>query len=208
MFRNAARYVCAGGPGVAVLFCAAALCSPAAEKQLVVVINRAGIEPKMLAVAQEDVTRIFGYAGIDLSWEGCRSRREGEKVVFDFDEKLLAQRPLFLQLVLTKGVTISKAALGYATVTEEGGDGAVVFCGRLQYLVRSVDGRASRAQVLGHTMAHEIGHLLSIVKHEPTGIMRGQWDGRDCWRMGRGEMLFTAEEAARMRAAVRRRAGK
>lgn len=204
MFRNAAQYVCAGGPRVAILLCAAAFCSPAAERQLAVVINRAGIEPKILAEAQEHAARIFSYAGIDLSWEWYRSRREGEKV--HFDEKVLTQRPLFLQLLPTKGVTISKSALGYANVTEERGEMTVVFCGRLEDLVYRLDWRVNRAQILGHTIAHEIGHLLSIVKHGPTGIMRGQWDERDYSRMGRGELLFTAAEAARMRAAVRRRA--
>lgn len=206
MFRNAARYVCAGGPRVAILLCAAAFCSPAAERQLVVVINPAGTDPKILAAAQEDAARIFGHAGIDLSWEWRRSRREGEKAVFD--EKVSAQRPLFLQLLPTKGVTISKAALGYANVTEERGEMAVVFCGRLEDLVHRLDWRVNRAQILGHTIAHEIGHLLSIVKHSPTGIMRGNWDEQDYWRMGRGGLLFTAAEAARMRAAVRRRAEK
>jgi hypothetical protein len=64
---------------------------------------------------------------------------------------------------------------------------------------------ASRVPILGHAMAHEIRHLLGRV-HVRTGLMRGKWDEVDYRRMVRGEMCFTAQEAAEMCKHVRRRA--
>lgn len=54
--------------------------------------------------------------------------------------------------------------------------------------------------LLGRSMAHEIGHLLlGANTHSPTGIMRARWSAREL-RLNAGPgMLFTQEEARRMR---------
>jgi len=55
-------------------------------------------------------------------------------------------------------------------------------------------------------MAHEIGHvLLYQAAHSPAGLMRAQWNRSDFENMVGGNLLFTSEEAARVRAEVRRR---
>ena len=101
---------------------------------------------------------------------------------------------------------LSRAALGYANTTPQGGDTAAIFYPQLDDLMAAIRPPASRAQILGHAMAHEIGHLLSVTKHGPSGLMRGKWDEADYGRMARAEMLIAAAQATKMREHVKRRA--
>ncbi len=63
---------------------------------------------------------------------------------------------------------------------------------------------ASLAEILGHAMAHEIGHLFNL-RHSPQGIMHGDWDERDLANMGKGMLNFNREQAAQIRAEMTRR---
>jgi hypothetical protein len=65
---------------------------------------------------------------------------------------------------------------------------------------------ASKGQILGHGMAHEIGHvLLHQTAHSRAGLMRSQWRPTDFENMVGGNLHFTSEEAERVRAEVSRR---
>jgi hypothetical protein len=54
--------------------------------------------------------------------------------------------------------------------------------------------------VLGHVIAHELGHLLiSGNAHTPVGIMHGEWDYKQ-WKMAAaGTLLFAPAQAKLMR---------
>ena len=58
-------------------------------------------------------------------------------------------------------------------------------------------------QILGHAIAHEMGHvLLRTSGHSSTGIMRAQWTADDLRRAARGQLLFTLEQSDLIRADV------
>jgi len=68
----------------------------------------------------------------------------------------------------------------------------------------------SRAVILGHILAHEIGHLLlGRDSHSPSGIMHVPWLTEELRLATQGSLLFTLRQAKRMRAnaAERIRAG-
>jgi len=53
--------------------------------------------------------------------------------------------------------------------------------------------------LLGHAMAHELGHLLlQSMEHSRTGIMRSRWGKEELLRAESGRLLFTAEQATAM----------
>jgi hypothetical protein len=55
------------------------------------------------------------------------------------------------------------------------------------------------AIILGHAMAHELGHLLlGTNSHSRDGLMRAQWNRGDLAEAARGNLLFSTEEATRM----------
>jgi hypothetical protein len=67
-------------------------------------------------------------------------------------------------------------------------------------------GRASDTILLGHAIAHELGHLLlGHGRHSVTGIMKADWDSRDLEAAGQGRLAFHSEERRHIQANVQRR---
>lgn len=65
---------------------------------------------------------------------------------------------------------------------------------------------ASKGQLLGHAIAHEIGHiLLSMPGHSRTGIMQADWGLKDFESMAQGTLVFSSRESSRIQAEVIRR---
>ncbi len=71
----------------------------------------------------------------------------------------------------------------------------------------AADGDASRSDILGHAMAHEIGHPLLGPGPSPIGVMRGEWRSNDLENAARNRLGFTPEQATLLRAAFAGRGG-
>jgi len=199
MLRNSTQHVCL--KGLAVILFAAAVSATAAEPQLVVVTNEAQVQPEVLAEAGQVVVRIFEHAGIEVRIQDC-SAGPGSPGC-----DALPQSTLFLRLLPGRPAkNIAKHALGCATTTTEGGDYAWIFMRQVDEVSALAAPLATRAQILGHAIAHEIGHLLAGRDHRPRGLMRANWSRADYVEMSRKLMLIAAPDAARMRAGVKRRA--
>ncbi len=91
--------------------------------------------------------------------------------------------------------------LGYAAMTAQGGACITAFAdpGRRRARV----GALSDGVLLGHAVAHEVGHLLlGASSHSSAGIMRPFWRPVDEEWMAKGVLVFGGGEADRMRAAL------
>ncbi len=88
--------------------------------------------------------------------------------------------------------------LGISPLDERGvGFYGYVFYDRIQQLAEK---RRLAPTLLGHVLAHEIGHLLMrSTSHSISGIMSGRWTGDELRRISEGAMLFTALESSVMR---------
>jgi hypothetical protein len=73
-------------------------------------------------------------------------------------------------------------ALGYAYPFARAGFRVVIFANRVTSMDRHYE-------VLGHVIAHEIGHvLIGTVEHSPSGVMRAHWSKADVAAM-QGRLL-------------------
>ena len=59
--------------------------------------------------------------------------------------------------------------------------------------------------LLGHVMAHEMGHLLlPYGAHAATGLMKAGWDTRQAFLAASGALTFDPSQAALIRTRLRR----
>ncbi len=207
MPRNSTQHVCLNVVAAAALLCGFAGPSQGAEKQLVLLYNTAQIPPGVIAEAKATAAEVLREAGVELQWMNCSAESTSCSAYLD-------ERPLILQLLGSSESFPDRRSLGYGAAGSNGGTYAFVFFDRVKRVFDSLKRMmaleqppCSLSQMLGHVMAHEMGHLLlSQVGHSSKGIMTGAWGVKELQQAGRRELLFTFNEAARMRKEVKRRA--
>jgi hypothetical protein len=157
--------------------------------------------------AQEIASRIFQRAGIELRWTDCTLLADGTTAspacLAPFEPSAV-----ILRLVPVSPATMAhfgRDTLGIAAQPEEGTHAsASVFYDRVEQLAHSW--LVSLPVVMGHAMAHEIGHLiLSVESHSASGLMRFHWSKKDLSHAAEGNLLFTPEQAETIKAEVLRR---
>jgi hypothetical protein len=96
-------------------------------------------------------------------------------------------------------------ALVFASVTPDGSTYATVFHDGVLAVIKR-GGPCSESMLLGHAIAHELGHLLlDTPAHSRYGLMTGRWGPAELDRAASGSLLFSSAEAATMRVEVLRR---
>jgi hypothetical protein len=151
---------------------------------------------KTLAQAEQEAVRIFHQAGIEAIWVQC----ETFKAATDPRCYLAPGGKRLVMRIVDKGSSAGDSVFGMAFLSETDGHGAYsdVFFGSVEKLHGECG--ASMGRVLGHVMAHELGHLLLGSKaHAVTGIMRPHWYGEQLSAISKGALFFTPEEAILMR---------
>jgi hypothetical protein len=166
------------------------------------IYNYAGIDGEALARAKEAAGRILSRAGAEAEWVDCPVMASEVDKYPD-----CVRLPQFLGLVLRlrpgsapKSLVGRSTVFGYALIPEGGGFGtyADVYAGGADLLANG--GESLRGVMLGHLMAHELGHLLlGTSKHAAAGIMRSPWSGLETERAAQGRLLFNRAEAESMR---------
>jgi hypothetical protein len=154
--------------------------------------------------AQAIASRIFHRAGIEVHWLECSLSGDG---TFASQGCTAPSEPsaIILRIVPTSPATkvrFGADALGVAAQPEkETLASASVFHNRVEQLARNW--LVSLEVVLGHAMAHEIGHLLlGTGSHSPSGLMKEHWSRKDLTRAAEGNLLFSSKQAESIRAQV------
>ncbi len=119
--------------------------------------------------------------------------------------------PSDLVLRIVRPIRAARAALrhntcGLSVLPENGGGGTytTIFYDCLEEVAKAL--RLPRKLILGHTAAHEIGHLLlASTDHSRRGLMRAVFRPKDWDRAGMGDLLFTPGQGQRIRAGVMER---
>jgi len=176
-----------------------------ARTQTILLHDLAGVPADVLSGAKAEVARILSRANVGVEWLGCSSvPDEAGKL------KPCPARPagtIILRVVPATLEFVDKAALGYALLTEQNSVYATVSYTRVQQCAkRQAKSAASLEQVLGHAMAHELGHiLLGTGSHSSAGLMRGNWDATQLDDAAKGRLHFSRDEARHIQDAVARR---
>jgi hypothetical protein len=160
------------------------------------VADLASVPDKLLSHAEDVAGNVLEQAGIGVRWLRCPEQPEctPEPAGAEFPVLILDLRPRRHDVDTT----------GFAVIPAEGGKRyAGVFLPMVRDAAGSLD--ADEVVLLGATIAHEIGHLLLGARaHTATGIMSPRFGQEHVHQAERGELRFTAEQAAVMRSVARR----
>ncbi|HET9318547.1 MAG TPA: hypothetical protein VFO27_02190, partial [Bryobacteraceae bacterium] len=135
------------------------------------VYNWASVAPQILTTAEDDAARIFRATGVVVSWLNCPLSIPEAKANPICIEPCPPSR-FAVRIISEIPANLAKTSLGVAL--SESGIYATIFYPRVsEYAQERI---ATHSQILGHAMAHEMGHLLlGPVPHARFGIMRGEW---------------------------------
>jgi hypothetical protein len=202
-FQSAAACAFAAGMGLLV---AAATASSAELLSIDCLVDElVPVADDTLAEARQRAARIFEPLAVQIAWFDTASAVARHRALAD----PAAQRAFVTSLYVVRlvaeeggrGMTASEHALGTAAV---GTRVAVIPYPRVLKLARS--GSATPGLVLGHVIAHELGHLLlQRASHSAAGLMQATLDLQLAQQ---GRLLFTPAEGQAIRAAIARNAGR
>jgi hypothetical protein len=194
-----------------------------ADTSLIVTIhvhNYAEVDHKTLLEADKIAAGIYRKVGVETRWTHAPlAPKLSQENLTDHSWLNLTDIDLnIVPLVMADRLGLPNKAMGLAPGTEPDRQVVYVCYHGVEVLAQSqviavfegsIRRPASTAQVLGHVIAHEIGHLLlNFESHSATGIMRGDWDLSDLQSVASGYLLFTANQAEVIRAEVARRASR
>lgn len=165
------------------------------------VFNYAGLSTSTIQQAEDVTTRIFRDAGVRIIWLNCPQDSLHKD---SFDRCGEASFPAHMQLRILRLVHgLKPSTVGVSFIAADGiGCSADLFYEPLQALQRQT--HVVPSVILGHAMAHELGHLLlGPNSHSPTGLMRAHWTSEDLANATVGHFLFTLEQSRKIRESLR-----
>ena len=158
------------------------------------------IAPDTLHRAQKQTSRIFRQFGIETAWLGCPTSPE-QLTTNGACRAPLGPTDLVVKILpesMSKKYGLPKGVFGFALPTNKGRFGRTVnvFYGRVFDMAYygPVGGGFETAQavILGHVLAHEIGHVfLGPGSHSEKGIMGFPWGRRQLVDASRARLRFS-----------------
>jgi hypothetical protein len=171
---------------------------------LLVLDDRAAVDPAVLEQAEKEAFRIFWHEGISISWVRASAAGNGSVDLEDLAaaRRTFAGRLIVLPRLQKSSATGSKFLMGATPLSARdcSGDSYVFFDQILEFAEAR---KADYGVVMGTVAAHEIGHLLLRHSgHAAEGLMRMPWRMADWQRATLGLLLFSPSEATTMQTTI------
>lgn len=160
------------------------------------VFNDAGISSRILRQSEEVASRVFEESSIHVEWVNCSPAEEALEHEAACPE---AAFPDHLHVhIVRRSLNMKDSVLGVSFLSPDGsGCQADVFYEGIERMYR--ESLVHTTVILGHVMAHEIGHLLlGINSHSSRGIMHAHWGKEDLTRAEACKLLFAESQSRRM----------
>lgn len=141
--------------------------------------------------AKATASRIYAQLHIRLAWH-IGTERKGDTAA------------IMMQIDRVAPATSTPDALAFATPQKTSGTRIHILVSR----VNSIAPPSLTGVVLGHVMAHEIGHVLEGgCRHAESGVMKARWDLADFSRMTNHVLTFSDADINAIDAGVARMFG-
>lgn len=174
-------------------------------KITILVYDYAGVTAETQQGAEKVATQILATAGVQTAWPDCSLAE-----LLEQPECNRASNPTKLVLRILPGSKAARAGYQFHssicgfTVQHEGvGEGYLVtlFYDCIEKTAENTG--MAQSLIMGHMVAHEIGHLLLPIQgHFRRGIMRAKWGPKDWQRASRKLMFFPGKQAELLRVGV------
>jgi len=167
------------------------------------VYDYAGVGPDVRAAAAEVTRYIYAAIGVDIVWvDRCplachiAFTREAQADTTDGDLMLT---------ILPDAMTSREFPAGVLGAAREEGSVAYAFFGRIRFF--AFERNLLPATLLGHVIAHEVGHVLLREGHAPHGLMSARWVDAELLQAKLGRLGFTETQGSRIRSRLGSGAG-
>jgi hypothetical protein len=166
----------------------------AAQVEIAVHINNnAGLAPAQVNKAMKIAGRVFVPLGIAVRWSIC-----------DPSCTETGTLPTFIMGIAGPQLEMPvQASLGFAMLATGKGNRAAVSLPRIEDFAEA--NSVPMESVLGYSIAHELGHMITRSTEHSSGVMRAKWDKENAMRMGQIRLEFAAKDGAAMKAALQSR---
>jgi hypothetical protein len=184
---------------ISVLFSTAAAFG--GERMRVAVCNIGELPAQAIEHAEAEAGYVFQSMGVEIQWTSCSAEVDAA------DARL---RPDFIVRVRTgghlpKAGNTSLEAMGRAFMNVDGtGNMADVYYSAIRELTLLYP-VAGADQLMGYTMAHELGHLLIGAGHRPNGLMRAALSKKELDALNHRHLKFNEAEQAAILSKLRSR---
>jgi len=160
------------------------------------VYDYAGVGPEVRAAAAEVTTHIYAAIGVDIVWVdrcplGCHIAFTREA---HYDDTTGGD---LMVTILPDAMTSREFPAGVLGAAREEGSVAYAFFGRIRFF--AFERNLLPATLLGHVIAHEVGHVLLREGHTPHGLMSARWVDPELLQAKVGRLGFTETQGGRIR---------
>lgn len=159
-----------------------------------------------LAMAERVASKIFQNVGVELSWVDCPLNAPTAQL------SPACMTPhtstdIHLNVVPDLAPLVGESAMGtsVATPPPDRGQYAYISYARAKRVLLEAP-QLTLGQLLGHGIAHEIGHLLlGTNSHSRSGLMSAHWNAQELRLAAGGQLNFSKDQAVAIRDDVRAR---